>query len=130
MDLEIDISSPEPMYQQIVRQIQHGAQDGQLAAGAALPSIRQLAYDLDLNENTVARAYRILESNRVIRTAGRKGTFVHSDASSHIRTRNGEDAIHQLSDLVTSLVRKGLLKKQIEAAFRTAIDTVLATGST
>jgi len=121
MDLEIDVSSLEAVYEQIVRQIQQGVQQGTLAPGTALPSIRQLADDLDLNHNTVARAYKILETNRVIRTAGRKGTFIHGDASSHIHSRNSHDAAYQMNELVTALFEKGLSKVQIEAVFKTAL---------
>jgi|SRR5580658_1662358 GntR family transcriptional regulator len=99
MDLEIDVSSPEPVYEQIVRQIEHGVQAGLLSASEALPSIRQLALDLDLNHNTVARAYKLLENNRVIRTAGRKGTFVRDDATTHIDGRNGREAVFRLDEL-------------------------------
>jgi GntR family transcriptional regulator len=123
MDLDIDVASPEPVYEQIVRQIQQGVQQGQLAAGTALPSIRQLAIDLDLNQNTVARAYKILESHRVIRTAGRKGTFVHSDASTHIDNRNSQDASYKIGELVASLVDRGLSVREIEAAFRVALGS-------
>ena len=51
-----------------------------LAAGDPLPSIRQLANDLDLNNKTVAKAYRLLERDAVIQTKGYRGTFVHPDA--------------------------------------------------
>jgi GntR family transcriptional regulator len=124
MDLEIDLASPEPVYEQIVRQVELGIQQGLLAPGEALPSIRQLALDLDLNHNTVARAYGILESNRVIRTAGRKGTFVNNGASAHIDGRNGRDAIYQLGELVGSLANRGLTVKEIEDAFRVAVASL------
>ncbi len=130
MDLQIDVASPVPVYEQIILQIQSGVQEGQLVPGTALPSIRQLAHDLDLNPNTVARAYRILETQRVIRTAGRRGTFVHTDARSQIRSRNGQDAIYQLTELVTSLANKGLSVRQIEAAFRSALDSMRSKGLT
>jgi GntR family transcriptional regulator len=121
MQLEIDDSSPEPVYEQIVRQVENGVRDGRLAAGMALPSIRQLATDLDLNHNTVARAYGVLERNRVIRTAGRRGTFVHDDAATQIESRNGRDAIYQFSELVRSLAERGLTVREIEAAFRAVV---------
>jgi GntR family transcriptional regulator len=124
MDLDVDTLSPEPVYEQIVRQIQQGVQQGTLASGTPLPSIRQLAIDLALNQNTVARAYKILETHRVIRTAGRKGTFVHSDASTHIDSRNSRDAIYKLGELVASLAEKGLSAKEIEAAFRAAMGSI------
>lgn len=129
MDLQIDIGSPEAVYEQIVRQIQQGVQEGRLAPGTPLPSIRQLASDLDLNPNTVARAYRTLEANRVIRTAGRRGTFVHDDALSQIRSRNDQDAAYQLTELVTSLAVKGMSVMQIEAAFRGAVKNLRAKGA-
>ena len=80
MDIAIHASDPEPVYEQIVRQIQEAVKSGRLKAGTPLPPVRQLAGDLAINRNTVARAYRILEDQGVILTAGRKGTFVRSGA--------------------------------------------------
>jgi GntR family transcriptional regulator len=120
MNLEIDVAAEEPVYEQIVRQIQQAVRSGELAPGTGLPSIRQLATDLDLNPNTVAKAFKILEGNRVIRTAGRKGTFVNADASSHVKSRNERDARYLFADLVAKLDRLGLSGEQIEAAFRAA----------
>ncbi|HEV7815416.1 MAG TPA: GntR family transcriptional regulator [Janthinobacterium sp.] len=121
MDLDIDVSSPEAVYEQIVRQIQLGVQLGKLAPGMPLPSIRQFAGDLDLNPNTVAKAYKILENNRVIRTAGRKGTFISPDAASHVDSRNRQDAIYLTGQLVRGLLEKGLTAEQIKAAFASVI---------
>jgi DNA-binding transcriptional regulator YhcF (GntR family) len=53
---------------------------GELAAGQKLPTVRQLASDLGLAPNTVARTYRELEADGVITTHGRRGTFVASPA--------------------------------------------------
>lgn len=117
MDLEIDIGSAEAVYEQIVRQIQHGVQSGTLAAGAALPSIRQLADDLELNHNTVAKAYKLLEGNRIIRTAGRRGTFISADARHHIEHHNAIEAHYQLAALLAQLAERGLTAAQIETAF-------------
>jgi GntR family transcriptional regulator len=130
MDLEIDVASPEPVYEQIVRQIEHGVQAGLLVAGEALPSIRQLAIDLDLNHNTVARAYKDLENNRVIRTAGRRGTFVRDDAAAHIDGRNGREAHYRLDELVRSLADRGLTVREIEAAFRAVVVSLRKRSST
>lgn len=129
MDLQIDVASPEPVYEQIIRQIQLSVQEGRLSPGTPLPSIRQLASDLDLNPNTVARAYRALETNRVIRTAGSRGTFVGSDAPSQIRSRNGQDAVFQLTELVSLLMKKGMSASQIETAFRSAVQTARTKGT-
>jgi GntR family transcriptional regulator len=129
VNLDIDVSSHEPVYEQIVRQIQTGVQNGNLPPGTPLPSIRQLAVDLNLTPNTVARAYQILESHRIIRTAGRKGTFVNSDATLHVKNRNHHDATYEVGELIATLLRKGLSIKQIETAFRAAIGSLREKGS-
>lgn len=121
MEMEIDEASSEPVYEQIVRQILLGVQQGLLPPNTPLPPIRQLARDLDLNHNTVAKAYKILEGRRVIRTAGQKGTFIHSDAQGHITSSNNTQALYLMRDAVTSLRGKGLSDVQIEAAFRAAL---------
>ena len=60
---------------------------GDLAPGTRLPTVRQLAADLGLAANTVARAYRELEADGVIATYGRKGTFVRSDGRRRLPRR-------------------------------------------
>lgn len=79
MILTVDPGGREPPYQQIRVQVLETITSGRLTAGARLPTIRQLAADLDLAANTVARAYRELEADGVIETRGRKGSFVCED---------------------------------------------------
>ena len=74
----VDTTSAEPPYEQVRRQIAEGAASGALRAGHKLPTVRQLASDLGLANNTVARAYRELEIDGVIETHGRRGTFIAS----------------------------------------------------
>jgi DNA-binding transcriptional regulator YhcF (GntR family) len=77
--LTIDNDSPTAPFEQVRTQIAAAIASGQLCAGTKLPTVRQLAADLGLAANTVARAYRELETDAVIVTQGRRGTFVHSD---------------------------------------------------
>ncbi|UPK76016.1 GntR family transcriptional regulator [Nocardioidaceae bacterium SCSIO 66511] len=74
----VDTSTSEPPYEQVRRQIAAHVASGELKSGQKLPTVRQLAADLGLSNNTVARAYRELEAGGVIATHGRKGTFVSS----------------------------------------------------
>jgi DNA-binding transcriptional regulator YhcF (GntR family) len=76
MMIQLDPASPVPPYEQVRAQIAALARDGQLSAGARLPTVRQLAGDLGLAVNTVARTYRELESAGLVETRGRHGTFV------------------------------------------------------
>jgi DNA-binding transcriptional regulator YhcF (GntR family) len=65
-----------PLFDQLRTQIIEGIRDGRLAAGARLPTVRDLAAQLGLAVNTVARTYRELETAGMVETRGRLGTFV------------------------------------------------------
>ena len=71
--------SGEPIYQQLVRQVTHAITTGSLSPGDRLPTIRQLAAELVVNPNTVARAYRELERDGLVESGPRRGTFVTFD---------------------------------------------------
>ena len=76
--ITLDADSHIPPYEQVRVQIAAQVVDGMLAAGTRLPSVRKLADDLDLAPNTVARAYRELETAGIVETRGRGGTVVSS----------------------------------------------------
>src|SRR5688572_21469566 len=78
VQIHIDDKSALPPYEQVRTQVASQVADGRLPSGTRLPTVRQLAADLDLAVNTVARAYRELESDGVVVTEGRRGTFVRS----------------------------------------------------
>jgi len=75
----VDPTSAVPPYEQLRTAIAAQVASGELPAGTRLPTVRALAADLGLAANTVARAYRELEADGVIATAGRRGTFVSSE---------------------------------------------------
>ncbi len=72
----IDSSGEKPLFDQLRVQIIEGIRQGRLTPGARLPTVRELAGKVGLAVNTVARAYRELESAGVLETRGRYGTFV------------------------------------------------------
>ena len=86
MRLTIDHASAEAPFEQLRRQIRDAALTGDLAAGSKLPTVRALAAELGLAANTVARAYRELESDGVIETRGRNGSFVTFSADAAERS--------------------------------------------
>jgi DNA-binding transcriptional regulator YhcF (GntR family) len=75
----IDHDSAVPPFEQLRAQVAAMVVTGELEPGEKLPTVRQLARDLGLAANTVARAYRELEADQVISTQGRRGTFVRSE---------------------------------------------------
>lgn len=76
MQIQIDFRSGIPIYEQIVAQIQQMVVEGKLKPGDQLPTVRQLAADLRINFNTVARAYRILDEAGLISTQHGRGTYI------------------------------------------------------
>ncbi len=96
--ITIDHDSPVPPYEQVRSQLANRITDGELAIGTRLPTVRQLAADLGLAVNTVARAYRELELGALVQTRGRAGTFVHTSdlarAQAETAARNYAHVIH------------------------------------
>ena len=78
LPLTVDPASTTAPFEQVRTQVAALVAQGDLAPGTRLPTVRQLAADLGLAANTVARAYRELEADGVVATYGRKGTFVRS----------------------------------------------------
>ena len=86
MHLHISRNDGVPPYRQIVNQVKYLAASGRLAPGEELPPIRVLAEQLVINPNTVARAYRELESAGIVTKRSTAGTYV-SDAGSPLARR-------------------------------------------
>jgi GntR family transcriptional regulator len=76
LDLKIDFRSELPIYTQIVEQIRRLVANRSLLPGDQLPTVRQLATDLRVNFNTVARAYRLLDEAGLISTQQGRGTYI------------------------------------------------------
>ncbi len=74
--VRVDPDIDRPLFDQLRIQIIDGIRDGRLPPGTRLPTVRDLAGQIGLAVNTVARAYRELESAGVLETRGRYGTFV------------------------------------------------------
>ena len=76
MKIKLDFRSKIPIYIQIIDQIKHLIAVGALIPDDQLPTVRELAYDLDVNFTTVARAYRLLDEEGLISTQHGRGTYI------------------------------------------------------
>ena len=83
--IQIDTHSPVPVYAQIMDRIRALVLEGNLKPGSALPSVRQLAADLEINPNTVAKAYSLLEREGLVSTVRRRGTLIAASAEAAAR---------------------------------------------
>lgn len=113
MEIEINTQSTEAVYVQIVSQISRAVQDDKLKPGHTLPPVRQLANDLMINPNTVAKAYKQLEAARVVIGAGRRGTYIADGAKDYITHNNNLDAKVELHNLMKVFQGRGLSGKEM-----------------
>jgi GntR family transcriptional regulator len=127
--LEINTQSPVPAYEQIVVQIQRAVADGRLAPEAALPPIRQLARDLELNPATVAKAYQILEKDGILVTAGRRGTFIRGDARPKVDESLRKEAGDQIREVVMRWSGRGLSPRDLRKLFNEMVSRLEPKGS-
>ncbi|WP_282701549.1 GntR family transcriptional regulator [Streptomyces sp. CC219B] len=123
MTLKIHIDDSAPPYEQVRVQISEQARAGVLPVGYRLPTVRGLAESLGLAANTVAKAYRALETDGVIETRGRNGTFVAAAGSA--AQREAASAAQAYADRVRRL---GLDEGDALAAVRDALRAVYDEG--
>jgi GntR family transcriptional regulator len=122
MEITIDIDDPVPQFEQLIEQIKAAVTAGVLKPGAALPSIRQLANDLELNSKTVAKAYKLLESESIIDMKGYRGTYVHPKAKANCKFNLQEWTQRKLAEAIAELREAGVTDSEIRNAFAGVIS--------
>jgi len=95
---QIDVEDPMPIHAQLDRAIQFAIVTGRLRIGDQLPTVRQLAVDLKINANTVAKVYGELERRGVLETRRGVGTFVREQVSSAEQLASRRRRMRDLSD--------------------------------
>jgi GntR family transcriptional regulator len=96
--LTIDPSDPTPLYAQLERAIRVAIATGRLRSGDKLPTVRQLAVDLRINANTVAKVYGELEHSGVLETRRGVGTFIRDMGSRSASLVDRERQLEALAD--------------------------------
>jgi DNA-binding transcriptional regulator YhcF (GntR family) len=99
--IQLDTASSVPPYEQVKSQFARQIAERTLAVGTRLPTVRQLAADLGLAVNTVARAYRELEEAGLVQTRGRAGTFV--SAAGELSLQRAQQAARQFAATTADL---------------------------
>ncbi len=122
MQIVIDIEDPNPPFAQLIEQIKQAVSSGKLGPGDPLPSIRQLANDLELNNKTVAKAYRLLERDSVIQSRGYRGTFVHPEGRSNSAVDLNSWVVEQLQEAIAAFRKAGVTDPEINNAFRNVMN--------
>lgn len=105
MNIIISNSSQDPIYQQIVNQVRNMIVEGRLMPGDALPSIRNLAKELQISIITTKRAYEELERDGLIETVGGKGSYVSGQNKELIK----EKRLKMVEEKLLEAVEEGRL---------------------
>jgi GntR family transcriptional regulator len=120
--ITIDIDNPVPQFEQLIEQVKAAVTSGALKPGDSLPSIRQLANDLELNSKTVAKAYQLLSRDSIIETKGYRGTYVHPKAKANCRFNLQDWTLRKLEESIGELREAGVTDSEIRNAFATALN--------
>jgi GntR family transcriptional regulator len=128
--LTVDARSGVPIYQQIVEQVKRSTALGVLLPGEQLPTVKQLALNLTINPNTVARAYRDLERDGVIETSPGRGSFVRGDgtAESSAKVAAVDVARKAIEDAVREAKAMGLSRAEVDKVVGSVLDRWFAEG--
>lgn len=122
MRIDVDLTAHRPVYMQIMEQVKLAIATGSLKTGDQLPTVRQLAADLRVNFNTVARAYRLMDEEGIISTQHGRGTFILSPTSARDAKRSRQQqlallTVHFLEEAeilgFTSKEVRALVKEQL-----------------
>lgn len=117
MIVTVDPSSTVPPFEQVRSGIAERINDGRLAVGTKLPTVRALAADLGIAPNTIARAYRELEEAGLIETRGRAGSFVGAGGE-----RSRQRAREAAADYAATVHRLGIDPAEALAIVRAALE--------
>ena len=118
MHLRLDLHSRVPIYVQIFEQVKTLVAAGTLDPGSQLPTVREMASELRINFNTVARAYRLLHEEGGISTQQGRGTYVMEQAPPHTSERERRARLETLIEVwMEEALKFGFTADEIEAAF-------------
>ena len=99
---QVDSRHPTPLYHQLERSIRFAIATGKLGIGDQLPTVRQLAVDLRINANTVAKVYAELEREGVVETRRGVGTFITARPNDVANRRDRAKHLRELVDHVVA----------------------------
>jgi GntR family transcriptional regulator len=124
MFIQIDHGDGLPVYDQIVRQVKFAVADAVIRPGELVPSVRELARELAINPNTVARAYRCLQDDDVLARVRGTGLAVAPASRKRCRAERTEMIRTRLRQVLGEAIRSGLPEDDIVTLVRRELDTL------
>jgi len=126
--LRVDPSSAEPLFAQLVAAVKRAVATGKLRPGDKLPSVRELAAELTINPNTIAKAYAALEGEGVTVSRHGSGTFVADRRVTLRRPEQKRRLREGLDALLSDAVHLGLSEDDVREEFDDAMKRVRFEG--
>lgn len=120
--IKVDASSFVPIYEQIKKEFKKEIFSGNLKPNDSLPSIRDLATELLINPNTVARAYRELEREGFIYTRKGKGCYVADDSTQLMIEERKSILTQSFDEVIEEAKRFGLSTEEIKELFEERLN--------
>ena len=125
----IDSMSRQPVYEQIIRQLERFVLTGALKPGDQLPSVRSLSMSLSINPNTIQKAYAELDFRGIIYSVPGRGCFVSENAEKLLmeyqRSRLGD-----IEELAREMAMAGIPRQDVMACVNAAYDQMEKGGGT
>jgi molybdate-binding protein/DNA-binding transcriptional regulator YhcF (GntR family) len=122
-EIKIDTRSAIPLYQQIAEQLRQFIATEQIKPGDRLPSIRQLSRALNINPNTVCRAYLELEQEQILVSRRGGGTSVKSqDIAPDVRSNRQKKLLENMNEDIVKSLSQGYRPEELEAAFYLSLE--------
>lgn len=112
MNIVISHTSASPMYEQIEDGIRKAILEGEFRNGDMLPSVRQLAKDLNVSAITTKRAYIDLEHEGFVYTVSGKGTYVRLDRIGELQSNRAKELLEKLCELAEECKKGGITKEE------------------
>lgn len=120
--IDIDVTSSTPIYLQIINGIKEGILKGVFEPGEKLPSVREMAKLMTLNPNTVQRAYKELEREKVLVTVRGRGTYI----SEEYKPRRDEHKLNEVKEIfktgIVEAIYMGFTKEELLSLVKGLID--------
>ncbi len=123
IQIKLDFRSGLPIYVQIMDQIRQMVGSGELEQGDQLPTVRQLATDLRINWNTVARAYKLLDEAGLISTQQGRGTYIWESPPEAATLILRHEALEGLTRrYLAEVIRLGCSPEEVTVALEQQLD--------
>lgn len=117
--IQINQSSSQPIFEQIITQIKQGVLRGHLKPGDPIPSVRKMALQLSVTPGTVAKAYNELERQEVIVTLRGKGTYIAEPSTNRPAEIQVTKAMKTLEDACMELIYLGITEEEMKEKIHT-----------